>query len=855
MNLLWLVLWFLASSWLFLWSVFVPPAPLWGMGAVALAVSLGVVIATRRSRKSEITSPVAGLYLSLPALAGLILILPKFTRIAPALLILGLVLDQLSRRRLSFLSGAAGSCILCALVLLVQLAALPLGYYFGARYHQIPALQPLVYPILKAAGLRISLSDGSLFVQTVNTTAKFSITLERLGFFPFLLYLSGGFMLLFATGQKRNRMGKFLLIICGYCIFRFLILLVISIETNNQAIFWSSIITSLSFLPLTFLLIELLPFPPQSENVIQPPSFVRPGFSLNRKSLRFGSGVFLCSLFLILAIGFHDPGIKKPGRILIDEEHSNWEWTDEKFDTQIFGKRTDYNFYCLSEYLTYFYPQVKKNYQPLTPHVLADTDILILKTPTRDYSDEEADAIQNFVARGGGLFLIGDHTNVFGMSTYLNKVAARFNLRFRYDVTYDLPTYQLSLYRKPAILPHPIVQHVPMFLFGSSCTLSIPLTAMSIMTGYGLRNHYLDYSRKNFFPAAEEDPDYEFGLFTQAAALHYKAGRVLAYSDSTCFSNFFMFIPGKPELLLGSMEWLNRMNRYGKVSLILSLLSLGCLLCLLTPGRPCREELPGVLFIFGIAGLVLGVTAAHLLNRKNYAYPKARRDFFRVALESEHSSSFLPVSRLAELSDKSFLTFFVWIQRLGYIPCLKFSLEEALKQGKAVVIVDPVKGFDSGEIAELKNYLLRGGRLLLMDSPYNRGSTANQILQEFDMTIDHRTIIVRGEIFDQLSTPLGEFERACRVKGGIPLLTDQKRNSILSVKKYGAGLVAVFTASHLFRDESLGYTSSVPDEYQRWLSEIEFWVFTSLAKKNFIPFSRYSGSSKKRTHSDHMVMD
>ncbi|MEW6380298.1 MAG: hypothetical protein AB1611_11925 [bacterium] len=780
----WLLLWFLSSAWLFLMPVFGPPAPLWGAGALALAVGFGF-LGFRVGRKSK---PFA-LFFSL-----------------------------------------ADSLTLCGLIFLAQAAALPLFYFLGARYHHVPLLQPLVYPLLKAAGLGISLSDGAFFVQTVDRVSKVSITLERLGFFPFLLYLAGGLMLLFATGQSRSRMVKFFLLLGGYCSARFLILLLISIDIDSQCIFWSSLITSVSFFPFILILVELLPLPARLSSL----AVVYPG--VGKKPFRAGSPLFLGALFLILAVGFKDPGVKKPGLLLIDEAHSEWEWTDEKFDTRLFGKRTDYNFYCLSEYLTCFYPQVKKNYQPLTRQTLTGVDVLILKTPTQEYSDEEIEAIDDFVARGGGLFLIGDHTNVFGMSTYLNKVAARFGLRFRYDVTYDLPTCQLSLYQPPAILPHPVVQHIPVFLFGSSCTLTIPLTASSVITGYGLRNHYLDYSRKNFFPVPEEDPDYEFGLFVQSAAVSYHQGRVLAYTDSTCFSNFFIFIPGKPELLLGSVEWLNRKNRYGIINFILLLAGVGCFLSLAIIWRPGRKDFLGSLLTFGLLAVVLGVSISHLLNRKNYSYPKPRRNFIQVALESEHSSSFLPVRRLAENPDHSFLTFFVWIQRLGYVPCLKPSLEEALQCGHVAVVIDPVKDFTHQEISELKQYLLRGGSLLVLDSPRNQRSTANRMLKEFGLTID-RHHIVRGRIFDQAALPLGEFDQAGQIKGGSPLLTDRQGNAVFSIKKYGAGLIAVLSASHLFQDESLGYTSSIPDEYQRWLSGIEFWIFESLARKEFRPFS------------------
>jgi len=797
---LWLLPWLLSSGWLFLLPIFVPPAPLWAAGSLTLAISLGWMIGLAKGRRS-------------------------YSRLGSALFPL------------------ADSLILCGLIFLAQAAILPLGYFLSARYHRLPFLHPLLYPLLKATGSWISLSDGAFFIQTVSRTLKVSISLEQLGLFPFLLTLAGGLMLLLATGQGRGRMGKFFLILCGYCVARFLMLFLISLEIETQVIFWSSLITAVSFFPKSIILAKILPI----SSVGQGLYVIYPSLGSLKAYRRVGSLLFLGTLCLVLAIGFKDPGAKKPGRILIDEAHSDWEWTDEKFDTKLFGKRSDYNFYCLSEYLTYFYPQVKKNYQPLSQHTLAEVDVLILKTPTQEYSEDEILAIEDFVAKGGGLFLISDHTNVFGMSTYLNKVAKKFGLRFRYDVTYDLPTYQLSLYRPPHLLPHPVVQHVPLFLFGSSCTLAIPPTASSVIIGYGLRNHYLDYSQKNFFPIPEEDFDYEFGLFIQSAAVEYRQGRVLAYTDSTCFSNFFMFIPGKPELLLGSIEWLNRKNRYRLANLLFLLAGACCLFGLAIVWRPKRADFLGYLLTFGLLGVVLGISASHLLSRKNYQLPKPRKDFFQIALESEHSTSFLPASRLADSRDKSFLTFFVWIQRLGYVPCLKSSLDEAIRCGKVVVIIDPKKEFSSKELLRVKSYLRQGGCLLLLDSPKNRASSANQILKTFDLRIDHQSI-VKGEIFDQrTSAALGEFDQAWQIKGGSPLLTDGQGRAVLAVKPCGAGLVAVFSASHLFRDESLGYTSSIPNEYQQWLSSLEFWLFESLAKKEFVPYASRCGHSSSIT--------
>ena len=39
---------------------------------------------------------------------------------------------------------------------------------------------------------------------------------------------------------------------------------------------------------------------------------------------------------------------------------------------------------------------------------------------------------------GGGLLLIGEHTNVFQTGVHLNDIAARFRFRFRYDCVFDI---------------------------------------------------------------------------------------------------------------------------------------------------------------------------------------------------------------------------------------------------------------------------------------------------------------------------------------------------------------------------------------------------------------------------------
>ena len=102
-----------------------------------------------------------------------------------------------------------------------------------------------------------------------------------------------------------------------------------------------------------------------------------------------------------------------------------WERTDKPFDTTWYGHLSGYNYYCIYDYCSRFYTMSRLT-KPIDDEALGECDVLILKVPTRPYSPEEIETVGRFVKRGGGLLLIGEHTNVFGTGTYLNAVARTF---------------------------------------------------------------------------------------------------------------------------------------------------------------------------------------------------------------------------------------------------------------------------------------------------------------------------------------------------------------------------------------------------------------------------------------------
>ena len=202
-----------------------------------------------------------------------------------------------------------------------------------------------------------------------------------------------------------------------------------------------------------------------------------------------------------------------------------------------------------------------------TPIVLLSTellnryDILILKCPTESYSMQEIQSIKHFVDNGGGLYLIGDHTNVFGMNTFLNQISEQFGIRYKTDATYELGTGDLSIYQPDRLFSHPVIQHVTQFDFMTSCTLEptsllASATMENIIIGNRVTSEPGTYATENFFRESVASPDSEYGYLLQAAAIKYGHGRVVAFTDSTVFSSFSMFTDGYPSFTLGTMEYL-----------------------------------------------------------------------------------------------------------------------------------------------------------------------------------------------------------------------------------------------------------------------------------------------------------
>jgi hypothetical protein len=838
-RFLWLGALFLSASWLFLIPQFTIPDLVIGLLCVILGI-LCMIGGVWYSAPKQLD--IRYLVLLIPLACAFIFVAFPYN-LGLAVLIVGLLVSLLFSIRKTGQAVSLGM-MLAGIILLVQTAVFPFYMSFVSHGHRIDMLSPLVSLVANFFGLHTSTNNGILFIQTIQQTYPITLTWEKLGCYLSLNMFLGALLLFVLFYEKRKILKNtviFLLTSALYIMIRFVAILILYVTTTELSIFWDPLAMILSFLPFSFLLMKLLPLKDSKETFIHITTL-----KLTKKHLIAMLMMFLFVFSFLGTFLFQDPGLIKNGRVLIDEYHSQWEDSIRLLDTQWYGLLSTYNYYSWAQWLSYHYHVAKNSNTTLSTDLLNKYDILILKCPTESYTTQEIQSIVHFVENGGGLYLIGDHTNVFGMNTFLNQISEEFGIRYKIDATYELGTGDLSICLSDPFWSHPVMRHVTQFDFMTSCTLE-PTSFLAstrienVIIGNRVISEPGTYATENFFRESIASPDSEYGYLLQAAAIKYGQGRVVAFTDSTVFSSFCMFTDGYPSFTLGTMEYLNRVNCYAYLNIILLGISIALLIVLLILLRRIQKIKALWMFLFaGLLAFSMVTPLCSYLTNVSYPLPPAQTDYTHVCFEQQHSSVNISVKPTTVLGNNknNFGTFFVWTQRVGCVPCLEKTLKTAIGHGDIIVIVNPVQLFTETEIHELTTFVENGGRILLMDSITNTKSTANELIGNFGIWIttninDQYLYLNRSDNSSQMS--VGNITAPyITITGGNQILTNDKNEIYASMTKFinetsgDVGKLVVVVDSYTFSDAVMGGTFTEPTEQQHQIYTTEFFLFNEI---------------------------
>ncbi|MBN2589728.1 MAG: hypothetical protein JXA96_07690 [Sedimentisphaerales bacterium] len=819
MKRTWISLALFSASWLFGLSYYHDAQ--WLIWSVFIAAGTGLLIGVQLRKSTAFEVAIAAIML-LPVIK----LAPWPYRIAPLLIFAGLLLVTIPipRRWPQYLSPAF---ILAGSILMIQSIGI-FGYiYITSRSHELPKfISYMLSGITRIIGIPSAFNGLNLALYTQRLVHPLGATWEMFFDPATFVFLFGGIIILClckSNGISRKKQIAILVIsIILWLPIRAAIIISIFMHRALETGYESELVLVTQFWNRWLLLLLLVgpvliawrfvnrPFHTHHASVIQP--------EISRyKNIGIVTMIFMGSFLLISGILLDLPGSRKKERVMVDEFHSTWERTDRPFDTEWYGQDSGYNYACIYDYCSRFY-NMSRLMTAIDKTTLDDCDVLIIKVPTSRYAPEEISIIEEFVKQGGGLMLMGEHTSVFDSGTYINDIAKVFGFRFRYDCLFDMDTTFEQLYNPP-LVPHPIIQNMPPLNFAVSCSIE-PMTRIgrAAIRSTGLKQLTADYHVSNYYPQVENLAQMRYGAFIQSWTTHYGQGRVAAFSDSTIFSNFATFEPGKAELMLGMIEWLNYNNlRFNVTALLLISGSI-----IFAFGIILSRKLNSVWLMIAtstLLGWAAASAGAKTIHKHSMPEPQAKRPMINVTIDRTVCDS--PLSRSGFISGQKngFGIFERWILRLGYFTSRKEGIKAI--SDDLVVFMYPNLTVSNEFRDTLVDYVTKGGNILILDSPQNTGSKANSLLYPFGININ-RTTAQSGQLKAPDNWPTTTIDSAYPIEGAEPFMWINNIPIGASLD-FGNGTVTVISFASKFVDASMGITGDVtPNIEQRKVFELEF---------------------------------
>lgn len=160
---------------------------------------------------------------------------------------------------------------------------------------------------------------------------------------------------------------------------------------------------------------------------------------------------------------------------------------------------------------------------------------LWMVTPTLPWTPEEISRLRHWVAWGGRLMVITDHTDLFGHAAAVNPLLAAFGLKAEknciLDDTGDGGTYSTGLHTLKGLTANSFTGRGEAWLF---------------QNGYAER---ADYSKNSFFSDNQISDEEESGIYPIGLTAPFGLGTVTLFGDSTLFANFALSRPSAQYLL------------------------------------------------------------------------------------------------------------------------------------------------------------------------------------------------------------------------------------------------------------------------------------------------------------------
>jgi hypothetical protein len=176
---------------------------------------------------------------------------------------------------------------------------------------------------------------------------------------------------------------------------------------------------------------------------------------------------------------------------------------------------------------------------PLTEASLASADVAVVINPTEHLTTDERSRLMAFVRRGGGLVVLGDHTDIFGTQAPLNELLEPHGAAFRFDSAFTPGHWRNNAGFFPGPLTRGLDDANSRFQQSTGASLSLNHRAQPVATArWGFSDAGDRENKDNGFLG-----DYIYqaseplGDLTVVALARSGRGRVIVFGDTSAFQN------------------------------------------------------------------------------------------------------------------------------------------------------------------------------------------------------------------------------------------------------------------------------------------------------------------------------
>lgn len=397
--------------------------------------------------------------------------------------------------------------------------------------------------------------------------------------------------------------------------------------------------------------------------------------------------------------------------VVFDEAHGKWETVKASFAPEDFGRSANYTYSQL------FVKARKLVGRSSTfdheSQGLPETDALfIIKMPAEPLSAPFGNHLQQWVAAGGRLLVVADHTDLYDTTQHINAfLGPRFGLRVNADATYNpigmpaIPTTGVAQAALGRIDAH---GRLSPWQTGASLQ-ALPLTAVELATFGPSFAEPGDYSRPNRFGPFMPTLANRFMNHSAVVAAPFGKGAVAVVLDSTPWSNFSIFREQYSQLFRGivyALEHPTALRVLGGGALLLALVGL------------IASWVPTQLAAT-LVGLALGATlaAGSLAGSVSWSSHLENRDFtLRVVVGPQARLEFL--KQVIPPGERNYSRIVSAMGKYDLMPLASTPGTETAKltTAKRWLLIEP-SAEQLPSYQEVFNHLHSGGDLTIMFAP------------------------------------------------------------------------------------------------------------------------------------------